>query len=403
MDQKKCLYCGEPFTPRDPRQRYCDRTHYTTCPVCGKTSEVKHRQYLGKPAVACSSKCRIEMMRRTSMERYGVPSPGNSPSARAKAKATLKARTGYEHPMQSPAAKAKANESRARHNPTLTRRTNRIKAISALAMERPRFDKVVQITDTLNAHGVAACPDWVIDGIHFDLGLPEQKKVLLYATTFTNSIQHNPHIYPQYHKDLVLFAEEHGYACFIMFDWDNADLVAWQFLPKQANMMEEDVHPEVISPTAANQFFEYSCLEGPVTGIHYAVGMVRNGLPFQVMAFGFPRRDKSRNVEILRMATHRQVNVMNGSYAQLLDFAKNEFNLTGLITHCNRAQSTGAELKALGMTEDKWAFPRKYWVFGDTGQRIWDDTARQKKMNPDQLIQDGWSVIYDAGCATYLL
>ena len=55
------------------------------------------------------------------------------------------------------------------------------------------------------------------------------------------------------------------------------------------------------------------------------------------------------------------------------------------------------------MTEQKWAFPRKYWVFGDTDQRIWDDTARQKKMAPAKLIADGWSVIYDAGCSTFIL
>ena len=369
VDQKKCLYCGELFTPRDPRQRYCDRTHYTTCPICGKISEIKHRQYLGKPAVACSSKCRIEMMRRTSLEKYGVPSPGNSPAARAKARATLKERTGYEHPMQSPAAKAKANESRAQHNPTLTRRTNRIMAISALSTERPKFDKITKIADALNAKGVSACPDWVVDHIHFDLGMPEQRMVLLYATAKTNSVQHNEAVYPQYHKDLVLFAEEH----------------------------------ETISATTANTFLEYNCLEGPVTGIHFAVGMVREGIPYQVMTFGFPRRDKSRSVEILRMASHSQVEIWDEGYAPLLEYAKKEFGLTGLITHCNRAQSNGKHLLNLGMTEQKWAFPRKYWVFGDTDQRIWDDTARQKKMAPAKLIADGWSVIYDAGCSTFIL
>lgn len=55
VEMKKCKECGKLFTPRNPRQQYCDDVHYRPCPVCGKPVEAK---YLSDPARVCSDECK---------------------------------------------------------------------------------------------------------------------------------------------------------------------------------------------------------------------------------------------------------------------------------------------------------------------------------------------------------
>lgn len=62
MNTKKCLFCGQEFTPRNNRQMYCDRDHYRQCPSCGLIYLEKYSENLKKPPRLCSSNCRIKHM-----------------------------------------------------------------------------------------------------------------------------------------------------------------------------------------------------------------------------------------------------------------------------------------------------------------------------------------------------
>ena len=38
--KKTCKYCGESFETQNPRQEYCSKDHYGSCPVCGKLVKI---------------------------------------------------------------------------------------------------------------------------------------------------------------------------------------------------------------------------------------------------------------------------------------------------------------------------------------------------------------------------
>lgn len=94
ISKKKCIFCGKEFTPRTPRQVYCDDKHYGPCPVCGKPTEIK--DFTIGPQ-ACSEECRMKRIQSTCLEKYGNIAAVNSEHARKLSKETCLEKYGVEH------------------------------------------------------------------------------------------------------------------------------------------------------------------------------------------------------------------------------------------------------------------------------------------------------------------
>ena len=99
--ERTCKFCNLPFVPVSNYQQYCKRPHYMACPVCGKQYLVTNNENLKRPPVACSYECRRVRREQTSLEKYGIKTPGNNPEARAKSKATMLEKYGVEHAFES--------------------------------------------------------------------------------------------------------------------------------------------------------------------------------------------------------------------------------------------------------------------------------------------------------------
>ena len=85
---KACEYCGKEFFAKNKTYKYCNGPHYMICPVCGKEYLCVNKEKLSHPPVACSYECRQKRAKQTTFEKCGVyTAPGNTPEARAKAKA----------------------------------------------------------------------------------------------------------------------------------------------------------------------------------------------------------------------------------------------------------------------------------------------------------------------------
>jgi len=92
---KKCAWCGQEFIPKSVRDRYCHRTHYQTCSVCGKQFEIDVRK--DKTVKTCSKECRyilaqqhtnresvVSHQRANLMSKYGVSNPAQIDGVREK-------------------------------------------------------------------------------------------------------------------------------------------------------------------------------------------------------------------------------------------------------------------------------------------------------------------------------
>lgn len=107
---KYCEFCFQPFVPNSPHQRYCKRIHTRKCPVCREEYIEDNVENLKRPPVACSYECRKILRRKTSLERYGVTAPGNSPQARQKAQETMRMRYGVNYAMMNEELRAKQKQ-----------------------------------------------------------------------------------------------------------------------------------------------------------------------------------------------------------------------------------------------------------------------------------------------------
>ena len=105
-----CKCCNQPFEPTANNQMYCKRPHFMNCPICGNPYLVKNNANLKRPPVACSCECRKVRMEHTSMERYGIKTPGNNPEARAKSKQTMQEKYGVDYALASKEINDKAKQ-----------------------------------------------------------------------------------------------------------------------------------------------------------------------------------------------------------------------------------------------------------------------------------------------------
>lgn len=95
--KKICKLCGKEFETKSGRKSVCDDDHFTTCVICGKSIKIKYASEIPK---TCSTKCRMELMRRTCEQRYGSRDPGNLPEFREKSKKTCQERYGVDNPSK---------------------------------------------------------------------------------------------------------------------------------------------------------------------------------------------------------------------------------------------------------------------------------------------------------------
>lgn len=95
--KKICKLCGKEFETKSGRKSVCDDDHFTTCVICGKSIKIKYASEIPK---TCSTKCRMELMRRTCEHRYGSRDPGNLPEFREKSKRTCQERYGVDNPSK---------------------------------------------------------------------------------------------------------------------------------------------------------------------------------------------------------------------------------------------------------------------------------------------------------------
>lgn len=126
---KKCKICGEEFIPKSPHDSYCGNDHFRPCPICGKLVKFSS---VTEPVKGCSKECKNEILRRTSLERFGVDNPAKSEEVKNKLRnsfnerykdvsfrdsntykkrvATNRAKYGCDNPFSSPEIRKKSQD-----------------------------------------------------------------------------------------------------------------------------------------------------------------------------------------------------------------------------------------------------------------------------------------------------
>ena len=446
---KLCEYCNQPFEPKSRNQRFCNRTHEITCPVCGSRRNAKSTEQLSSilktGPTACSYKCRVKRTQATSLERYGCKAPGNNPDARKKASQTMMDNLGVPHAMMNSDVRKKSAESliskygvdnAAKSQELLEKRmqTNKSKYGDTLPFNRPEsYEK--QHATILARYGVKYATDlpWVknwnghisqlnrnfgsmldklnitynyelyLSGKYFDIYVPDKNLLIEINPTYTHSsVSHYniPGLYPYYHRDKSQLAWDSGYRCIHVWDWDDWSKVVGAYFPK-VKVKASEFNVYRLNVDACNEFLDKNDLRGRCRGQVLCIGLVKDDEIYQVITFGKSKFNKEYPMQIYRMATRLGYEI-EGGYDLLSHEASRLFGIDRVIAYCDLSKSDGSIHESIGMTLLRTNPPAKIWSKGT--EYIHDSLVRssQTSYSESSLLDAGYLPIYDCGHRVYV-
>lgn len=409
--QRKCVICGDMFTPTSGINTICSKEHHVPCVICGKdmivTKEMWHEHI-----DYCSDKCRKEKTRRFYREKYGVDHPMQSKEVQEHFKKAMKDKYGVEHALQLNKFLEDAQK------------TNLQKFGMKYACLRPEcqlkspFPPISNINKRvgkmLTNMNIEVKYEEIIDSRAFDLFLPDFDTLIEIDPTYTHNSLYNHWNSPlstDYHSMKSNLALSHGFRCIHIFEWDD--------VAKIINLFQDGIAVgarkctmEIIDQPTCNEFLNKYHIQGKVRGQEYCLGLYYNGELVQVMSFGKSRYDKSYDAELLRLCSKWGFHVAGGADKMFKKALADNPNWASVISYCDLAKFTGDVYPKLGMKLVRTTPPQEIWSKGTDKitatllrQRGFDQlfgTNYGKGTSNDQLmIDNGWLPVYDCGQAVY--
>lgn len=283
-------------------------------------------------------------------------------------------------------------------------------------------------SEMLKSLGVKHQLEFHIGRYSYDFYIPESQLLLEIDPTITHNSHVNifskdePATLPNYHLDKTRVAEEAGYRCIHMFDWD--DQFKLLALISQHDKTQVDVntlHIDEVSREEADLFLNMYHLFGTCRGQKIRLGLYTEDEQLLcLMTFGTPKFKKQYTWELLRMCTDIEHSIPGG-YQKLFDrFIHNEALQSGLptenisvITYIDRSKFTGRTLedelqfRCVGELQPAkiWSKDNKKITHNLLSQRGFDQLFKTHygvgTNNTELMLNSGWLPIYDCGQSTY--
>lgn len=428
-----CKFCGKEFIPNSAKQIYCKGPHVRKCPICGKNYIENNVENLKRPEVACSYKCRAKATRNTSLKKYGVTAPGNNKEAREKSKQTTLKHLGVEYAMQSKEVRDKSkltlierygvdNASKSREIVKKRMETNIRKYGHPAAFMLPENQCHSPISKTnkrfaekLEGVGIHYIFEKRVAHKYYDLYLPELNILIEIDPTYTHNSYHNHYLDcgldKYYHRDKSRLAEENGFRCIHVFDWDDQDKLVQMLNPDKHIIGARECEIYRINNAVGSKFLSDYHLNGTGRLQILFLGLVYQGEIVQVMSFGKSRYNKNYSNELIRMCSHPKYKVIGG-FERIFNYATINYGIDDIVTYCDYSKFSGISDLNLGMRFVKDNPPTLIW--SKENRMLTDNilyqkgfkhfvTTSSKLIDKDLcMLEDGWLPIYDCGKKVFI-
>ncbi len=458
LPTKECCVCGKLFNIEQKRNahrvKYCPRQHYSFCEICGKRfnlSQSQIREHVIK--TVCSQKCLNLKVVRSAAASAGVSSEGltnvsqissirdkisasiktKGKEISQKAQATMIEKYGAATAMQVPELRAKidatnleryGNVNPAKNVDVRRKISDKISSkevqtkyvATSQAHSFTRISNLNQnIAKKLNAVGIETEFEFYIDGKWYDLHILNSNIVLEIDPTYTHSSVPShwmkEGIDKNYHFEKTTIANEHGYRCIHIFDWDDIDKVISVVKPTQS-IYGRKCEVKEIDIRLANSFLNDFHLQGSTNGVIIALGLYYNYQLVEVMTLGRCRYNKNYEWELLRLCTISDLKVIGGA-SKLLKYFINRYNPQSILSYCDAAKFSGSVYQQIGMKLHHTSAPAKIW--SKDKQYITDNLLRQRGFdqlfntsygkgtsNEELMLSHKWLPVYDCGQYVYV-
>lgn len=265
--------------------------------------------------------------------------------------------------------------------------------------------------EILESIGLDVETEFVLDNYSYDLHIIGTNILIEIDPTSTHNSFHNHYdnhdIDPNYHITKSISAEENGFRCIHVFDWEDMKMILNMFAPKtklyaRKCKLVENIDEQKLKSSLAENHIQGSC-----RGQSIRVGLEFNGELVQVMTFGKPRYNKKFSWELLRLCSKNEYLIVGGSN-KLFNYCIEKYRLSNIISYCdvskfkgNVYENLGFQLSAQSSPQPIWSKGSKYITSNFLRQRGYDQifgTNYGKNTNNEQLmIESGWLPVYDCG------
>lgn len=344
---------------------------------------------------------------KTRIENYGEFWPKEIDD---RAKSTFLARYGVDNPSHSSELMRKARESCIKKYgvpygclvPSAQAHIGRISKIN------------ISFHYNLINHGLDNSFEFYLDGKFFDISLNDEKILIEIDPSYTHNCLKNPWGGPgvkiNYHRDKSMLAEEAGYRCIHIFDWDDSEKII-QSLSKKKSVFARNLSIYKLNTKVADEFLSKYHFQGTCRGQLLCLGLVKDNVLYQVMTFGKSRYDQNHDVELLRLCSLPGYKVVGGA-SKLFKFATENFGVSNIISYCDRSKFSGSVYEKIGMKLIRTTPPQEVWSKGK--KKITANLLRQRgydqlfgtnygkgTSNEELMIENGWLPVYDCGQLVY--
>lgn len=265
--------------------------------------------------------------------------------------------------------------------------------------------------EILESIGLDVETEFVLDNYSYDLHIIGTNILIEIDPTSTHNSFHNHYdnhdIDPNYHITKSISAEENGFRCIHVFDWEDMKMILNMFAPKTKLYARKCKLVENIDEQKLKSFLAENHIQGSCRGQSIRVGLEFNGELVQVMTFGKPRYNKKFSWELLRLCSKNEYLIVGGSN-KLFNYCIEKYRLSNIISYCdvskfkgNVYENLGFQLSAQSSPQPIWSKWSKYITSNFLRQRGYDQifgTNYGKNTNNEQLmIESGWLPVYDCG------
>lgn len=344
-----------------------------------------------------------EKMGRTMFLHYGVTEAFASPEIRAKAEQTMLERYGVKNASYSIELMKKAEQACLDRYGKVARMSKVNDKFAQLLMsEGIQFEREKFIYNGQIAR-------W------FDFCIESKKIVVEIDPTYTHNCLGNHWdcrgLSKDYHYAKSKLAEEFGYHCIHVFDWDDPHKIINMLKPAKA-IQAKDCQIWILNKEASQSFLSNNHMYGNCRGQIFRVGLVKDDELVQIVTFGKSTFNKSYDVQIMRIATKVGYEVVGG-YSKIFQWVVDNYGLSSIIAYCDRSKFTGDAYEGMGMKLHHISPPQEIWSKGKeriTGNllrkhgydRIFHTNYGKGTSSELLMLQNGWLPVYDCGQAIYV-
>ena len=373
-----------------------------------------------------------EKIKQTNLERYGVENPFQSEDIKEKIRQTNLSNLGVEYPTQSEEVRNKVHDTNiSRYGVSNPIQSEVIKErIKKINQERYGVDWTCQrqearvysnnskpnkeFSDLLRLHGITYEREFHIGSYSYDFKI-EDILIEINPSVTHNVVwqpfgDHVPYVGKTYHYEKSKTAEENGYHCIHVFDWDDRDKIINLLSDREFTYARKCVVRDVPFEDCTRFLSNYH-IQGFCRGQDVRVGLYYQDELVSVMTFGKPRYNKNYQYELLRYCSSMSV---IGGAMKLFSYFLRDYTPESVISYCDRSKFRGDVYSKLGFSLVTSGKPSKHWFGLKDHRHITDNLLRQRGFdqlfnesygkgtsNEELIISRGYVPVYDCGQAVY--